>query len=257
MSRLSNLDKTIENAVKVLVKPTTLKFQVFEKVNGKRTSKQIAALLKKQLSNVSNVLTNLCDNGVIEDTKKKIHSPLIYEKIPELRKKNLHPYFKKGRKGNESPEELFSLSDKFGKTSSSGNTVMERVLNIGSKYGITNIDQNWVDCLIILNFIETAASKFLMDHDFPEKKVRKMNWEEKLSRLENKLQEEAAKAGITLRTATLIVIKNYRTQRNNVDHIAHLSNVKIKKPEVQMLRSMLNLFVKEIFEGHSKYCQNP
>ena len=81
--------------------------------------------------------------------------------------------------------------------------------------------------------------------------------EEKNTKLHDKLQEEAKKKGITLRSATLSIIKNYREQRNNVDHIAHLVSSRISPDEVKLLSYILNVFVKEVFEEHKKYCQLP
>ncbi|MDP1694482.1 MAG: hypothetical protein Q8L34_02995, partial [Candidatus Woesearchaeota archaeon] len=86
--------------------------------------------------------------------------------------------------GNETPQiqQIYQNSDY-------ESTIIKKIKAVGKKYGIENIDQNWIDTLVILNFIETATTKVLMDHDFTEDDVKQMKWEEKLTKLQNKLYE--------------------------------------------------------------------
>lgn len=131
---------------------------------------------------------------------------------------------------------------------------IEKIIAIGKKYGIENIDQNWIDGLTILNFIETASTKFLMDHDYTEEEVKKMKWEEKLTKLQNKLYEEAKVKQFTIRTSVATFFKNYRGVRNDQDHIAHLPSSHVTKDEISLLQKNLDIFIKTVFVEHKKYC---
>lgn len=131
---------------------------------------------------------------------------------------------------------------------------IEKIIAVGKKYGIENIDQNWIDLITILNFIETASTKFLMDHDYSEEDVKSMKWEEKLTKLQNKIGEEAKTKGVTVRSSIGTVFKNYRQVRNDQDHIAHLPTSHVTKDELILLQKNLDIFIKTIFVEHKKYC---
>lgn len=131
---------------------------------------------------------------------------------------------------------------------------IKKIVAIGQKYGIENIDANWIDALAILNFIETATTKFLMDHDYFEEDVKQMKWEEKLTKLQNKLYEEAKIKNFPIRTSVGTFFKNYREVRNDQDHIAHLPTSHIPKEELILLQKNLDLFIKTVFMEHKKYC---
>lgn len=132
--------------------------------------------------------------------------------------------------------------------------IIKKIVAIGQKYGIENIDENWIDTLAILNFIETIATKFLMEHDYSEEDVKNMKWEEKLTKLQNKLFEEAKSKNFTIRTSVATFFKNYREVRNDQDHIAHLAKSHVTKEEISLLQKNLDLFVKTVFVEHKKYC---
>jgi len=256
MARLSELDNTIRNAIHVLGKPTLRRWQVFEKVNGKLVGPEIAKLLKKQPTHMANDLTLLHKKGLIEPVGKR-GKAVIYAKIPELHSTNLRSYVKYVKEKKpfiQIREGVETTKVDYSKVVLGKSRAVERILSIGKKFGIENINQNWVDSLVILNFIETAATKFLMDHGYTEQQVKKMHWEDKISKLEAKLYEEASKRGVRPRTSVLTVLKNYRTQRNDLDHEAHIADAKIQKHEVELLLKTLNVFVKQIFEEHRQYC---
>lgn len=132
--------------------------------------------------------------------------------------------------------------------------IIKKIIAIGEKYGIENIDGNWIDALSTLNFIETIATKFLMEHDYLEEDVKNMKWEEKLTKLQNKLFEEAKMKNFTIRTSVGTFFKNYREVRNDQDHIAHLPKSHITKDEIGLLQKNLDIFVKTVFVEHKKYC---
>ena len=132
--------------------------------------------------------------------------------------------------------------------------IIEKILTTGQKYGINNINQNWIDTISILNFIETASTKFLMDHDCTEDKVKLMKWDVKLAKLEHKMSEEALSKGIKIRTSIGTFFKNYRQVRNDQVHNAHLHTSHITKDELNLLAKNLDIFIKTVFVEHEKYC---
>lgn len=131
---------------------------------------------------------------------------------------------------------------------------IEKIITVGKKHGIENIDQNWIDSIVILNFIETASTKFLMDHDYSEDDVKAMKWEEKFTQLQNKIGEEARAKGKTVRNSICTIFKNYRQVRNDQDHAAHLPTSLVKKDELDLLQKNLDIFVKTVFVEHKKHC---
>jgi hypothetical protein len=132
--------------------------------------------------------------------------------------------------------------------------VLRKIIEIGEKYGIQNIDGNWIDALAMLNFIETITTKFLMDHDYAEQNVKNMRWEDKLTKLQNKLYEEAKIRQFPIRTSVATFFKNYREVRNDQDHIAHLPQSRVTKEDISLLKKNLDLFVKAVFVEHKEYC---
>lgn len=132
--------------------------------------------------------------------------------------------------------------------------IIKKIITIGQRYGIENIDSDWIDALAILNFIETITTKFLMDHDYTEQEVKSMKWEEKLAKLQNKLYEEARTKNFTIRTSVATFFKNYRDVRNDQDHIAHLPKSHVTKDDISLLQKNLDLFVKAVFVEHKDYC---
>lgn len=132
--------------------------------------------------------------------------------------------------------------------------VLRKIIATGEKYGIQNIDSDWIDALAILNFIETITTKFLMDHDYTEQEVKNMKWEEKLTKLQNKLYEEAKIKQFTIRTSAATFFKSYREVRNDQDHIAHLPQSHVTKDDIGLLQKNLDLFVKAVFVEHKEYC---
>lgn len=131
---------------------------------------------------------------------------------------------------------------------------LDKIIEVGKKYGIENIDQDWIDSLVILNFIETATTKFLMDHDYIEEEVKQMKWEEKLTKLQSKLYEEAKMKNFTIRTSVGTFFKNYREVRNDQDHIAHLPTSHVTKEELGLLQKNLAIFIRTVFVDHKEYC---
>ena len=131
---------------------------------------------------------------------------------------------------------------------------IENVLSKARKLQIENIDQNWVDAVVILNFTETAASKFLSEHGYPEKDIKRMYWDDKINRVKAKLFEEAKQVGSKPRTSVLSVIKSYREQRNEIDHQAHFPGAQIQKYEIDLLMKTLDAFAKQVFDEHKKVC---
>ena len=131
---------------------------------------------------------------------------------------------------------------------------IEKIISICKKHGIENIDQNWIDSIAILNFIETASTKFLMDHDFTEDKVKSMKWEEKLAKLQSKMHEEARIKGTSVRNSVSAFFQSYRQVRNDQDHIAHLPTSRVTKGELGLLQKNLDIFIEAVFVEHKKYC---
>ncbi len=131
---------------------------------------------------------------------------------------------------------------------------IESVLSKARRLQIPNIDQNWVDAVAILNFTETAASKFLSEHGYTEKDIKRMYWDEKIDRVKDKLFEEAKQIGSRPRTSVLSVIKSYREQRNEVDHQAHFPGAQIQRYEIDLLIKTLDAFAKQVFDEHNKRC---
>jgi len=84
MSKLANLVETIDNARTILGKKKSFAWNVFDQVNGKRTSAEISKILNKQHTNVSYKLGHLEDMGLLQEKKKK-ENATIYQKIPELK----------------------------------------------------------------------------------------------------------------------------------------------------------------------------
>ncbi len=163
-----------------------------------------------------------------------------------------HDVKRKSRTETQLPPEISnennsSQNNKMSKT-------IEKIIVLGERYGIENIDQNWIDSLVILNFIETITTKFLMEHDYTEEKVKDMKWEEKLTKLQNKLYEEAKAKQVTIRTSVGTFLKNYRQVRNDQDHIAHLPTSHVTKPELSLLQKNLDIFIQTVFVEHKKYC---
>lgn len=260
MTRLAELDSIIRNALVVLGKPGSRRWRVFEAVNGRLNTSQIAKNLNKRETNVAGELAILRDRGLIVAVKTKGRVS-TYAKIPELKGVNLRKFAKKGFNPVQEASTL-ALSPTTSLASKSPgfeSRSIARVVTLGEKYGINNINKEWVDALVILNFIETAATKFLMDHGYTEQQIKdnRMHWEDKIGKLEAKLYEEAKLKGVSPRTSVLTVLKNYRTQRNDLDHEAHVGSALIKPKEVELLLKTLDVFVEQIFDEHKKYCCLP
>lgn len=252
MSNLADLERAKQNAAKILGK-SEKRWQIFEKINGKRSGADIAKETGVKQPNVVNDLTYLENQGLIRDTKKSTKAT-IYEKVPELRNINLRSYLKGKRNSNAIEKHEVTESEE--KDSIIYSQAINKVIEIGKKHGIENIDQNWIDALAILNFIETSATKFLMEHGYTDDQVKALKWEQKINGVEAKLFEEAKGKGVTLRTTVLTFFKNYRVLRNDIDHHAHLISAKITKPEVNGLLRDLSKFVQIVFDEHKKYCAN-
>jgi hypothetical protein len=254
LSRLANLGQTIQNAVTVLRKPEGNRWNIFYAVNGKLTAPDIAKKLKISRTIVASELTYMYGMGLLDEVGKRLKAPL-YARIPELRNTNLRPYFRKNRKKvNSQISKPDATSQKIVLQAGTKSRYIQNVIDIGKKYEIENIDQNWVDALVMLNFIETTCTKFLMDHGYSEEDATKIKWDEKLDRIRDKLYEEAGKKGKKPRTSILGVLKSYREQRNTLDHQAHVLTATVEKEELNLLLSTVKVFVKEIFERHKEYC---
>lgn len=256
MSKLATLDQLYRNAAKVLGKPGSRRWQVFDELSGKLTTREIADKLGIAPTNCANDVTELFNKGLIEEAATK-GPTTIYKKIPELRNVNLRPYIQtakesRSQKSEIAPEPSITRNVLVG-LSKTGETVV----NIGKKYGIANIDQNWVDALIVLNFIETSLTKFLMDHGYTEPQIQKMHWDDKAVKVRDKLFEEAKKKGTRPRQIILSNLSSYRANRNTVDHEAHLPDASIKPHEVALLLRLLQSLNKEIFDEHESYCSLP
>ncbi|MGD0477737.1 MAG: hypothetical protein ABSB29_06185 [Nitrososphaerales archaeon] len=131
---------------------------------------------------------------------------------------------------------------------------IESVLSMGARYEVANIDQNWTDALVILNFVETLLTKFLMDHGYSEAQIEKMHWDEKTNKVQDKLYEEARMKGTRPRRIVLSNLASYRTNRNTIDHEAHIPGGSIKNHEVGLLLKLLQALAREIFDEHRSYC---
>ena len=249
MSKLGNLSSTIDNARAILGGKNSFAWQVFEQVNGKRTSSQIAQTLGKQHSNVSYKLGHLEDMGLLTIVKK-IGNATVYQKLPEL--KNL----KSNSRSNSNRTSSTSSSQKSNTlpTYVQLSTTTNKVIEIGQTHGIENINQNWIDSLVILNFMETACSKFLMDHGIPEDTVKDFKWEKKFSQMQAILFREAKSKNVTIRTASVSFFKSYNSMRNDQDHIAHLPSSKVHKSDLDLLKKNLTMLIKTAFDEHKKYC---
>lgn len=247
MSTLANISSTIDNARAILGKKNSFAWAVFEQVNGKRTSSQIAQTLDKQHSNVSYKLGHLENMGLLKIVKK-IGNATIYQKLPEI--KNL--------KVNSKPKpiQISSTSKKSNSlpTYVQLSTITNRVIEIGQTHGIDNINQNWVDALVILNFMETACTKFLMDHGISEDTVKGFKWERKFSQMQAILFREARSINFSIRTASVSFFRSYNGMRNDQDHIAHLPSSKVHKSDVDLLKKNLTILIKTAFDEHKKYC---
>jgi hypothetical protein len=223
---------------------------MFGHVNGKNTAVMIAYILALRASNVTNDLTYLNNKGLIYPINNS--KPKIYAKIPELRDLRFSGHRLKLK--NLSSLEESSTSAIESPRNGPKHKVIDTIVKIGTKYHIENIDPNWIDALVILNFIETACTKFLMDHGQSEDAVTVLKWEEKLNAVHNKLFEEAKKRGTKPRNAAIAVLKNYREQRNTVDHQAHVQSARLDKDEIRLLMNILRVFVNEVFDRHKEYC---
>jgi hypothetical protein len=256
MSKLATLDHIYRNAAHVLGKPGSRRWQVFDAVNGRFTSPEIADSLGIARSNCANDVTELFNKGLIEEAATK-GPATVYRKIPELRNVNLRPYVRTAKefrspKLESASEHLDERSVLVG-LSKTG----ESVVNIAKRYEIANIDQNWIDALIVLNFIETSLTKFLMDHGYTEAQIEKMHWDDKAVKVRDKLFEEANKKGTRPRQIILSNLSSYRTNRNTLDHEAHLPEANIRPHEVALLLKLLQSLNKEIFDEHKSYCLLP
>jgi len=250
MSKLSNLSSTLDNARTILGRKNSFAWNVFEQVNGKKTSSQIAKILEKQHSNVSYTLGHLENMGLLTVVNTKGNAT-IYQKLPELKKLKFI-----SRTGTTASSKSSSTIKKptilptYVKLSNTTNKVIE----IGQTHGISNINQDWIDSLVILNFMETVCSKFLMDHGIPESTVRHLKWEKKFSEMQSILFTEAKTANFSIRTASVSFFKSYNGMRNDQDHIAHLPSSKIHKSDLDLLKKNLTTLIKTVFDEHKKYC---
>jgi DNA-binding Lrp family transcriptional regulator len=250
MSNIANFNQIVRTAIEILGKFSGKRWQIYELVNGKRTARMIADMMGMHSTNVNNILTTLQRRGLIQPVSKN-GKATIFDKIPELNGVNLRKYL---NKKSSSPSPIVNNKSPSIQTIGIRSQSIDKVLTIGKKWQIENIDQNWVDILVILNFIETACTKFLMDHGWTEENATDITWDEKITRVSDKLHEEAKAKGTRPRTVALTVLKNYRDQRNTVDHSAHVSTARINHEEVRHLIATMNLFVKEVFENHKDYC---
>ncbi len=250
MSKLANLSDTIGNARTILGLKNSFAWQVFEQVNGKRTSAQIAKILDKQHTNVSYRLGHLENMGLLEE-RKRIGNATIYQKIPEL----------KSLKKNSRSSKTKATSSKKSKKAKSLHAFVQlshitnKIIEIGQTHGIQNIDKNWIDSLVILNFMETACTKFFMDHGYTEDQVRDLKWGKKFKQMQDILFQEAKAKKFPIRTASSIsFFKGYNDTRNEQDHIAHLPKSKVHKTDVNLLKSNLTILIKTAFNEHKQYC---
>jgi hypothetical protein len=255
MSKLATLNQTLFNAARVLGKPGSRRWQVFEAVDGKSSTPQIAKKLGIKPTNCANDMTELWNKGLIEPLGKT-GKAVIHQKVSELRNTNLKPYARKGKtnsQGTEARPPEYSPPT----TVITQSRAIETILGIGEKYGIANIDQDWTDSLVILNFAETILTKFLMDHGYTVTQIETLHWDDKVNKVQNKLYEEANKKGIRPRKIVLSNLGSYRTTRNMLDHEAHLPDASIKSHEVGLLLKLVQTLAREIFDEHKSYCALP
>lgn len=249
---LANLTSTIENAKNVLGKTNSFAWEVFNKIDGKKTGPEIADLINKKPTNVTKMLLHLHNMGLLEENAKR-GKAIIYKKIPEIR--TLKSNSRKNSamslgaettlKGKYSSMESQKSRTKF--------SVIEQIKDIGKRLGVENIDQEWIDALVILNFIETLCTKFLMDHGFTEDQVKNMKWDQKLIQVRDQLVVDSKAKNYPIRTSSLSFFRNYRDVRNEQDHHAHLASAKITKTDVSLLRKNLQLFINVVFVEPSKH----
>jgi DNA-binding transcriptional ArsR family regulator len=88
MSRLADRHNIIANAQRVLGKPESVRWRIFEKINGKLASAQIADSLSLEQPNVARDIKVLDDAGLIVKTSQKGNAG-IYDKVPDLKHVNL------------------------------------------------------------------------------------------------------------------------------------------------------------------------
>jgi len=236
--------KKIRNALlKKMAQPTIYKkIEAVRKITGNSISREVAVdiVASQEEIDVHSILKNEGRTEELDEFKDTL-SKFDFGNGAVKRKPKPQPP-QTPSNGNDSTQ-----NNKQSKT-------IEKIIIVGKKYGIENIDQNWIDSITILNFIETASTKFLMDHDYTEDDVKSMKWEEKLTKLQNKIGEEARLKGTTVRSSIGIVFKNYRQVRNDQDHIAHLPTSHITKDELILLQKNLDIFIKTVFVEHKKYC---
>lgn len=251
MSKLASLELTFINAAHYLGKPGSRRWRVFDAIDGKSTSPEIAKRLDILPNNCAKDSTGLFEKGLVE-LVEKAGNAAIYRKIPELRNVNLAPY--SNRKRFTSKPEAAPTPTPPAPTRIAQSRNIEAILTLGSKYGVANIDQDWTDAMVILNFIETLLTKFLMDHGYTETQIEKLHWDEKAKKVENKLYEEATKKGTKPRRIVISNLANYRTNRNTLDHEAHIPDGKVESHEVALLLKLVQALAKEIFDEHKRYC---
>lgn len=218
------------------------KIEAVEKIAGSSISREVAAdiVASQEKIDIYSILKNEGRTKELDEVKDTL-SKFDFGN-GEIKRKPKPQSTQTPSNGNDSTQ-----------TNQQSKTI-EKIIIVGEKYGIENIDQNWIDSLAILNFIETASTKFLMDHDYTEDDVKSMKWEEKLTKLQNKIGEEASSNGVTVRSSIGTIFKNYRQVRNDQDHVAHLPTSHITKDELVLLQKHLDIFIKTVFVEHKKYC---
>lgn len=218
------------------------KIEAVEKIAGSSISREVAVdiVASQEKIDIYSILKNEGRSKELDEVKDTLSKFDFGNSAVKIKPKPRPP--QTPLNGNDSTQ-----NNKQSKT-------IEKIIAVGKKYGIENIDQNWIDSIAILNFIETASTKFLMDHDYSEEDVKEMKWEEKLTKLQNKIGEEARAKGETVRSSIGTVFKNYRQVRNDQDHVAHLPASHITKDELDLLQKNLNIFVKTVFVEHKKHC---
>ncbi len=251
MSKIASLDQTLINAARYLGRPGSRRWRVFDAINGKLTAPGIAKKTGIAKNHCADDATDLFNKGLIEPVGK-LGKAIIYRKIPELRNVNLVPYADKGKfpsRRESSPSTPTLIVGPYSQSKS-----IETVLSMGARYGVANINQDWTDSLVILNFTETLLTKFLMDHGYTEAQIEKLHWDEKINKVRDKLYEEAAVKGIRPRRIVLSNLTGYRTNRNTIDHEAHIPEGSIRSHEVALLLKLVQALAKEIFDEHKSYC---
>jgi hypothetical protein len=254
MSKLANLDQTFVNAARFLGRPGSHRWRIFDAINGKLTAPEIAEKTGITPNHCADTATDLYNKGLIEPTRK-VGKAVVYRKIPELRNVNLLPYTNRKRfptRQESQPARPVVASNTIAQSKN-----IEAVLNLGSKYGIANINQDWTDALVILNFVETLLTKFLMDHGYTEPQIEKLHWDEKATKVQDKFFEEAKKKNTRPRKIVLSNLASYRTNRNTLDHEAHIPDASIRSHEVGLLLKLVQALAREIFDEHREYCSLP